>query len=71
MTQGTQTTKTATGDYVEFWATGQSAKGEFHCSDCGYGVTIVRALPPCPMCGCTSWEQSPWSPFKRALQQPL
>ena len=66
MRQGTQTTNAGSGDYVEFWAAGQSVKGEFHCSDCGYGVTIVRALPPCPMCGCTAWEQSPWSPFKRA-----
>jgi len=45
-------------------------KGEFHCSECGYGVTIVRALPLCPMCGGTSWEQSPWSPFTRA-RHPL
>ena len=37
--------------YVEFLASGQRAKGEFHCSECGYGVTIVRALPLCPMCG--------------------
>ena len=66
MTQGIETTRAATGDYVEFWAAGQSVKGEFHCSDCGYGVTIVRALPLCPMCGGASWEQSTWSPFKRA-----
>jgi rubredoxin len=70
MTQGVDTTRATTGDYVEFWATGQVVKGEFHCSECGYGVTIVRALPLCPMCGGTSWEQSPWSPFTRA-QQPL
>jgi rubredoxin len=70
MTQGLDTTRAATGDYVEFWATGQVVKGEFHCSECGYGVTIVRALPLCPMCGGTSWEQAEWSPFTRA-QQPL
>jgi len=40
-------------------------KCEYHCSECGYGVTIVRALPLCPMCGGTSWEQSAWSPFSR------
>jgi rubrerythrin len=68
MTQGRETTRTATDDYVEFWATGQSVKGEFHCSECGYGVTIVRALPLCPMCRGTSWEQSPWSPFTRSRQ---
>jgi hypothetical protein len=70
MRQGFETTPAAEGDYVEFWAAGQLVKGEFHCSDCGYGVTIVRALPLCPMCGGASWEQSPWSPFKRT-HQPL
>jgi rubredoxin len=44
---------------------GQSVKGEFHCSECGYGVTIVRVLPRCPMCGGTSWEQAEWSTFSR------
>jgi hypothetical protein len=65
MMQGTETSRTADGEYVEFWSTGQPVKGEFHCSECGYGVTIVRELPLCPMCGGTAWEQSPWSPFKR------
>jgi rubredoxin len=69
MAQGMETTRPAGGDYVEFWVTGQPVKGEFHCSECGYGVTIVRALPLCPMCGGTSWEQSAWSPFTRAQQQ--
>jgi rubrerythrin len=69
MAERIETTRAATGDFVEFWVTGQSVKGEFHCSECGYGVTIVRALPPCPMCGGTAWEQSAWSPFKRAAQK--
>jgi hypothetical protein len=56
----------AADDYVEFWTTGETVKGEFHCSDCGYGVTIVRSLPLCPMCGGSSWEQTPWSPFRRS-----
>jgi rubrerythrin len=68
MRQGIETTRGTNGDYVEFCAAGQSVKGEFHCSECGYGVTIVRALPLCPMCGGASWEQSTWSPFKRAQQ---
>ena len=51
---------------VEFYAAGQNAKGEFHCAECSYGVTILRALPRCPMCGCEIWEQSTWSPFARA-----
>ena len=50
--------------YVQFLAAGTSAKGEYHCADCGYGVTVVRALPLCPMCGGKSWEQSTWSPFR-------
>jgi rubrerythrin len=60
------TSRAASDEYVEFRATGESVKGEFHCSACGYGVTIVRALPLCPMCGGSSWEQSTWSPFGRA-----
>jgi rubrerythrin len=68
MTHGIEPSRLATDDYVEFWATGQSVTGEFHCSDCGYGVTIVRALPPCPMCGGESWEQTAWSPFTRSHQ---
>jgi rubredoxin len=56
----------ASDEYIEFLVAGDTAKGEFHCSECGYGVTIVRALPLCPMCGGTSWEPSPWSPFTRA-----
>jgi rubrerythrin len=59
------TSQVAPDEFVEFFAAGQSVKGEYHCSDCGYGVTIVRALPLCPMCGGTSWEQSAWSPFSR------
>jgi rubredoxin len=58
--------RATTDDYVEFWTAGATVKGEFHCSDCGYGVTIVRALPLCPMCGGKSWEQTPWSPFSRS-----
>jgi lipopolysaccharide biosynthesis regulator YciM len=52
-------------DFVEFFATGERAKGEYHCSDCGYGVTVYSALPRCPMCGGGSWEQTAWSPFSR------
>jgi rubrerythrin len=52
-------------DFVEFFATGDRAKGEYHCSDCGYGVTVHTALPRCPMCGGRSWEQTAWSPFSR------
>jgi rubredoxin len=65
MMRDSTTSQVAPDEFVEFFAAGQSVKGEYHCSDCGYGVTIVRALPLCPMCGGTAWEQSPWSPFSR------
>lgn len=67
MMRDSSTSQVAPDEFVEFFAAGQSVKGEYHCSDCGYGVTIVRALPACPMCGGTSWEQSAWSPFSRTL----
>jgi rubrerythrin len=60
----------APDEFVDFYATGASAKGEFHCSECGYGVTVHAALPRCPMCGGESWEQADWSPFTRD-HQPL
>jgi len=66
MAEGIETLRATTDDYIELLSAGQTVKGEFHCSDCGYGVTIVRALPLCPMCGGSSWEQAPWSPFTRA-----
>ena len=54
------------GDYVVFVSAGEHVKGEFHCAECGYGVTVYRTLPVCPMCGCNDWEQSAWSPLTRA-----
>ena len=50
-------------DFIEFWPAGIQAKGEFHCAECRYGVTIHSKLPTCPMCGCESWEQTAWHPF--------
>jgi rubrerythrin len=66
MTRDTTTVRVAPDEYVEFLPSGVPAKGEYHCSECGYGVTIVRVLPVCPMCRGTSWEQSAWSPFGKA-----
>jgi rubrerythrin len=43
--------------YVPFFATGTVVSGEFHCSECGYGVSVQQQLPLCPMCGGTAWEQ--------------
>lgn len=44
-------------DYVEFVTTGAPATGAFHCSACGYGVTVSSTLPQCPMCNGTTWER--------------
>jgi rubrerythrin len=54
------------GAFVAFHTTGDEVKGAFHCADCGYGVTVYRQLPVCPMCSGTTWEQAPWSPLSRA-----
>jgi rubrerythrin len=51
--------------YAELTVAGATAVGEFRCAECGYGVIVHRTLPPCPMCGGASWEQSAWSPFSR------
>jgi rubrerythrin len=56
----------ADGEYIEFVRTGAPAAGAYHCSGCGYGVTVHAKLPQCPMCGGTTWEQAAWSPFSRA-----
>jgi hypothetical protein len=65
--------------FVTFFATGQAAVGEFRCADCGYGVSIVRTLPRCPMCGGEAWEAEsvrPWQAiragaFATASEQPV
>ena len=51
-------------DFIQFFPAGANAKGEYHCSECGYGVAVFRTLPQCPMCGGSTWEQSTWSPFR-------
>jgi rubrerythrin len=43
--------------YVDFVTTGAPAAGAFHCSACGYGVTVQTTLPQCPMCNGTTWER--------------
>jgi rubrerythrin len=61
--------KETEGEYVEFVRTGAAAVGAYHCSGCGYGVTVHAQLPSCPMCGGTTWEQASWSPFSRIARQ--
>ena len=54
-------------DFVELVAAGQPAQGEFRCAECGYGVTVSRALPVCPMCAGVSWEPSGAPLLRRML----
>ena len=56
----------AASEFARFRGSGDPAKGEFHCAECGYGVTIYTQLPTCPMCSSDSWEQTAWSPLTRA-----
>ena len=60
--------RTENEEFVRFWSKGSPAKGEFHCSECGYGVTVHSTLPRCPMCGGGAWEQAEWHPFTRERQ---
>lgn len=54
----------ANGDPV-FFSAGTDAAGEFHCAECGYGVTVRRILPQCPMCRGLEWEEPTTSPYGR------
>jgi rubrerythrin len=58
-----RTAHTAAGDYVDFVVAGTRAVGAYHCSGCGYGITVHAELPSCPMCAGTTWELHDWSPF--------
>ena len=55
----------ASGDDIRFHATGARVVGEFRCSHCGYGIVSRGALPICPMCRGSSWQESLWRPFTR------
>jgi rubrerythrin len=58
-------TRVSDSDFVEFARAGAAAEGEYHCSRCGYGVTVRASLPQCPMCAGTTWEPADWSGFAR------
>ena len=56
----------ASGDeLIAFYATGARVVGEFRCSGCAYGIVSRGALPICPMCRGSSWQESLWRPFTR------
>lgn len=46
----------ASAGFVDFAAAGTEISGDFRCADCGYGAVIHGALPRCPMCGGSVWE---------------
>jgi len=66
MSEGHPAGLDSSDDFVDFVASGARVKGDFHCAECGYGVTVYKALPVCPMCGSEEWEKSDWSPLARA-----
>jgi hypothetical protein len=41
---------------VAFHGTGEAARGEYHCTSCGYGISVQSVLPTCPMCAGEEWE---------------
>lgn len=56
------------GDVVEFARAGAAATGEYHCSSCGYGITVRGRLPQCPMCAGTTWEPVVWAYPRQTYQ---
>ena len=46
---------------------GDEREGWVRCSGCGYGVTVYRTLPDCPMCRSREWTRVPWRPFSRSF----
>jgi rubrerythrin len=58
----------ADDDFIAFAAAGEHRVGEFHCTECGYGIVSRRTLPACPMCQGNAWEESPWRPFSRTAK---
>ncbi len=57
------------GDFVEFERAGALAKGDYHCSGCGYGISVQAELPRCPMCSGQTWEPADVSGFLRQQYQ--
>jgi hypothetical protein len=49
----------------DFLEAGDRALGEFHCADCGYGVSVRTVLPQCPMCRGSQWEAPGSSAYGR------
>jgi rubrerythrin len=56
MPEGAKVESLRAAGYVQFFGAGDIAAGEYHCSECGYGVSVEQRLPRCPMCGGEAWE---------------
>ena len=69
MLDGAAQGRSTDGDFVEFAVAGAAAEGEYHCSSCGYGVSIHAFLPRCPMCAGETWEPADSSGFTRQRYQ--
>ena len=41
------------------FSAGAVGRGEFHCTECSYGIHVHHVLPTCPMCRGTDWQPSP------------
>ena len=65
MIGGSRAADPSDGDFVAFRQAGEAVQGEYRCSECGYGVSVARELPMCPMCSGTLWEEAAWSPVGR------
>lgn len=53
----------AVADAPTFFEAGEPARGEYLCSNCGYGIAVRAALPECPMCRGGVWEEPSTSPY--------
>jgi lipopolysaccharide biosynthesis regulator YciM len=42
-------------------------KGDYRCATCGYGVSVHRSLPRCPMCGGNAWLDAARGDSSRTL----
>jgi rubrerythrin len=49
-----------------FSTAGAEGLGDYRCAQCGYGITVRRILPQCPMCRGVAWEEPSTSPYGRS-----
>ena len=63
MTLDLERTAAATRAPQERVVAGARGAGEYHCSDCGYGIVTLALVPTCPMCHGSSWQAASTGPF--------